>query len=1744
MESILDYKINELIYSGNESVIFRAENNKGSFILKLLNDGQLNSFRLSRFKKEFSVIQKMKSDFVRSAHDFFKYDDSYVMVLEDLGGVSLKEFVLKYGPPSSVDELMQCLDVAISIVQAIIFIHSNDVTHCNVSSANFIINPDSKDVKLIDFGFARTDNNLGYEVQEILEDTNLPYISPEQTGRFNRKVDYRTDFYSVGVTLYELFTGRLPFVANNVREWVYCHIAMEPFPLLSSSKLIPKPLSDIILKMMDKEPDNRYQSGYGIFKDLSVLREAIINGDELNTFELGKFDISDKIKIPSVIFGREKELSELVSSFENIKIRDCDFVLIKGKTGVGKSSLLWELQRVIIEKKGYIAKGSFDQLKSNVPYSALNEAFRGVIRALLTESDIEIENWRNRFMSNLGSNARLIVNAIPELESIIGKQTDITELPPLESQSRFYNAFLKFIKVFSDEDKVLVLLLDNLNWADSASLEIIKNLLLNPLSGSLLIVSSLNDDVEINEKSVLADFFFQLQESGVCYKEVLLSELSQEAIYDLISGTLPMNDQDTKRLVELCFLKTKGNPYFIVEFLNELYIKKLVWFNFDLEKWVCKFDEIASLDVADNVADFIIKKVHELPSDIQDVLRFASCIGVQFNADLISMAMKISWTDLEAKLNVACEGLFICSINETDSSVKYIEGVKAYYKFFHDRVRQEIYNTIPEADRNKIHKEIGNYLLTYFYYIDNKDQLFSILEHLNKGIEYFNSKEKKLLAEFNLRACKAAKADGAFGLALNYILVSKNISDELPWQMSKDVSFDIYYHLCETYFLCGDFVQMEQSIELALGFVSDVKQRSKVIGVRIQSLFVQHKQPEAVASAIELLNQLGVVFPQKPGYFKLIFQLLFVLLNVRKVKSVSDFKLNTYSDSLEESAMNLMAKILSASFYVSPVIFSLLIFKMIRNTLKYGLFQKSPVAFVTFGLLLYSLNFKVKGFFWSQLGMKLFQRINADDNWAQSATIYNSGLIWKESIRKSIKGFSDAFTSAMSYGDIEYAGASVSAAITYRFYAGFELNSLFEDALKQNSFLNFQKLNLHVGQTSIILQTIDNLKQGGDRPEVLLGDYYNENEWLEMFLSRKDYVSAANLYTQKIILAFIFNKYEVSLSFVEQSKRFVIDAKNILQYAMYNFYYCLALLANESGKRNFWGVSRQVRIIYQKFKVWAKQCPDNFENKFLLIKAEIARINGNVLQAVDLYDRSIACANKQELLCEQAIANELAGRFWLDLEKYEFAGYYYQKAYKLFDIWGATKKADELFNQFSKFFKHDNTNDSSLMFRAKRGVNDKVVDIETILEAAHAISGEIQYSKLVEKSLKIIMEYLGAQLGVFIRNDIDLKIEAIGRVDKDKLLIQQVDFPVTNKYVPKNFIFHVKQTQTIAIIKNACEITDNHSDFYFTENKVKSVLAIPIIHQAKFIGLFYFENNFSSDLFNNELTKIASVLCNQVAISIENALLYNSLELKVKERTIELQNKNKLLLEKNEEIEKARNELKKSNATKDKFFSIIAHDLRGPIGNIDTFFDLLAERIQENDFSGIEKLVANYNKISKNTFRLLVNLLEWARSQKGEIEHDPILQSVNALILSNIDMVEAKSKLRNIRIESKLCKDCFAFFDKNQIDTVLRNLLDNALKYVDDGGIIEVECCRQGQNVVVSVSDNGIGMSEKDKETLFDNAIFPKSKPGVKGDKGTGLGLMLCKEFVLKNGGDIWVESQNECGCTFLFTIPCSSPEG
>ena len=1498
------------IYESSNSLVYRGirKHDNQPVVLKILNSAYPTPELLSRYKQEFDIAYNLELAGVIKPYSLEKYQNTLVIVFEDFGGESLK--ILMEERRFSIEEFLK---IAIKICAALGQIHAANIIHKDINPSNIVFNPATGELKIIDFGISTilSCENPIICNPSILEGT-LAYISPEQTGRMNRLVDYRTDFYSVGATFYELLTQKLPFETLDAIELVYSHIAKQPRRLETLNPDIPQELAELVMKLLAKNADDRYKSAYGIQKDLEYILNNFNSRIKLNNFTLAKEDIYGKLHISQKLYGRESEIKALISAFERLEPR-IKMILVSGYSGIGKTALVREIYQPLTKFKGYFIAGKFDQLGRHIPYSSLIQALQSLIQQVLTESNEKIAEWREKILVAVGEQGKIITDVIPELELIIGEQPNASELESAESQNRFNLLFQKFISVFTISKQPIVLFLDDLQWADSASLKLIKLLITNTDSGLLLIGAYRDNEVSPTHPLLLT--IDEIKQAEYIVTHISLTPLDLNNISQLIADTFNCTIERAKPLTALILDKTAGNPFFINEFLKFLDTQNLLKFNLEQGEWHWDLEQIQSAKITDNVVELMSSKIQQLPRATQQVLKLAACIGNQFDLNTLSIVCEQSLLSTASEVwQAIIEGLILPIGNDYKllAVAEHGDNLKVRYKFLHDRVQQAAYSLITEDAKNSHHWQIGQLLLNNTSPTALEEKIFDIVNHLNIGIESSElslREEKDELARLNLIASKKAKASSANQLAFNYLQSGMRLLSSDSWTQQYNLTLSLYEESAEVAYLQANFNQMEKFVDVVTQQATNILDKVKVYEVTILAYIAQSKCVEAINVGLEILELLGVKLPRKLNQINVVVLLLRAKLMLRRHKTASLIDLPQMSHLQYKAAMRILNKIISPAYTAAPNLLLQIVFTQIRLSLKFGNTAESAFAYGCYGFILCGVVGDIQsGYHFGQLALKLLERLNVREIKGKTVFVAH-GLIkhWLEPAQKTLDSLLESYVVGLETGDLEYGAYSSMFYCFQAFLAGKELTKL------KLEMENYSEVMLQLGQERSLSMHkpfyygIVYLIDGVTHPSCFIDAANEKKTKLTNHLDTTERAAVYNTYFVQLMLCYLFGDYTQAIATAKLAEQYIdssISTPVIPNFYFYDSLTHLALIINNPKLRSN-KIIQKVKSNQKKMRKWADFAPNNYLHKFYLVEAEYLRAINKDTQAIEYYSKAIKLAEKNEYLHEEALAHELAAKFYLTHDSEIAAQAYMVNAYHCYRQWGASNKVKYLESQYPNLLSikiKEKTIDIFDTNTSHSGSNQQL-DITTVVRASQAISGEIMLPKLLSNLMKIVMENAGAQNGYLITSkNQELLLEVTVNAETDWQVVQQY-IPVTaSQNLPATLINYVVRTQETVVVNDATHDERFQYDSYIISHKVKSALCIPIISQGDLISIIYLENNLISGAFTEDRLEILQLLSYQVAISLENARLYEklesysrNLEQEVQKRTCELQLKNEQL---------------------------------------------------------------------------------------------------------------------------------------------------------------------------------------------------------------------------------------------------------
>jgi len=1497
MITLEGYKILIELYESPRSQVYHGyrEADRQPVVLKLLRMEYPPPEAIARFKLEYELTRRFQVPEIIQAYSLEKYENTLVLVLEDFGGQPLRNLLAQ--PPISLENF---LHLAIQITAALGAIHQQQIIHKDINPANILVNPTTQQAKIIDFGIATllSKENPTLRNLNVLEGT-LAYISPEQTGRMNRAIDYRSDFYSLGVTFYELLTQQLPFISDDPVELVHSHIAKQPLPLHQLNPAIPLVLSNLVMKLLEKTAEARYQSAFGLQADLQQCLELLSQTGEISTFELGQQDISGRFQIPQKLYGREPEVANLLTAFDRASQGNSEVMLIAGYSGIGKSALVQEIYKPITQKRGYFISGKFDQFQRNIPYSSLIQAFTGLIRQLLTTTEAEINLWREKLLNALGVNAQIIIDVISEVELIIGKQPPVIELPPQEAQNRFNLVLQNFITVFTQKEHPLVMFLDDLQWADSASLQLIEMLTSQPDSQYLLLIGAYRDH-EVDSTHPLRSAIASLEQAGVKINELTLTPLELPQIQELLSDTF--NSKDFARLAPLAQLlqqKTNGNPFFMNEFLKSLYTEGLLQFDIQKREWDWQLTQIQAAQITDNVVELMAGKIQKLPTATQQALKLASCIGNQFDLKTLAIVQEKSLPETATELWEAVEmGLILPQGNDYQllqlgdrEIAANLTNLDVVYKFLHDRVQQAAYSLIPTKQKQAVHLQIGQLLLQSVSTQEQEEKIFDIVNQLNFGLHLItDTQQRQHLAQLNLTAGKKAQASAAYEPALEYLTTGINFLAANCWQQQYPLTLELHEAAVEAAYLAGAFECMDELIEVVLRHTPTTLDQVQVYAVKIQSLIARDELLAASKLGLQVLKLLGIPIAANPGQLQILLGLLKTKLALtgRQVKALADLPKLTNPNKL--AAIRILASIASPTYLAAPNVFPLTVFKQVELSAIHGNAPESAFAYATYGLILCGVVGDLSGGYeFGELALQLIERFNAKNLQARTLLVVNCFVRhWKEPILNTIPALQAAFQIGRDTGDTEYASFAANACSSHCYFCGQELSEV--DAqlgIYVEAIQRFKKKPVF-DLIQMYRQAIANLQGKNANPCQLVGEFYDVTQMLPLHIETNYRTATFTVYAHILTLNYLFEDYNTALQNADLAIPYLDAVVALFVTGWFHFYDSLIRLAVASTKSlpERQTLLKQVTANQKKLKTWAQFAPSNYAHKLALVEAEWHRIHGEAAEAIACYDRAITLAQDNQYPNEAALANELAAKFYLAQNKLKVAQGYMQDACYLYLQWGATAKVKYLETQYPQLLARKlervviphlstkNTNASSITSSS----GSASLDLMTVMKASQALSGEIQLDKLLANLMRILMENAGAQRGfLLLETKGKFLIEAQGIVEQDSVNVLESLTIEDSQLLSVAIVNYVIRTKTSVVLNDATRKGEFIRDPYIRQSQPRSLLCAPLLNQGKLTGIVYLENNLTTGAFTPDRLELLNLLSTQAAISLENARLYTNL---------------------------------------------------------------------------------------------------------------------------------------------------------------------------------------------------------------------------------------------------------------------------
>ncbi len=1778
MPAVSGYRTLDVLYQGPRVTVYRAVRiaDETSVILKCLERPRDGSSDLARFRREYEIARRLNGPGIARVLTIEPGSRGPALVMADCGGISLAHQPHRPG-------LKDVLRIGAAVAGALGRVHAGHVIHKDVNPANIIWNPDSGAVELIDFSIAA---ELSRETSpsdiDQLEGT-LAYIAPEQTGRMNRSLDWRCDFYSLGATLYSLLTGRPPFDDDEPLSVIHGHLARAPLPPEQLNPEIPPVVSAIVLRLMTKDPDRRYQSAQGIAADLETCLATLTPAGGIADFALGNRDISPRFHIPEKLYGREGDIARLLATFEEVAAGASRLLLVYGPPGIGKSALVQELQAPLIGRRGFFPQGKYDQFKRNIPYSGLVQALRRLARRLLTESEARLAQRREELVQAIGANGALVTELIPEFIPILGPQPPVPPVPPAESEFRFQITFQNLVVALTSAREPMVLALDDLQWADRASLSLLAKLIADPEMHHLLVIGTCRTE-EATANPALGRAIESITQAGRQIETIEIGPLSAADVRRLVADTTRRDDAETGRLATLCHAKTQGNPFFLIQFLQSLHEDALITLDRAAGRWTWNAAAITARDSTDNVLDLMVGKIRRLEATTGRTLSLAACVGNGFDVATLAVITEetperlagILWPALKDGLILPLDNAYRC-LSPGAAHEAGATGSSVRFRFLHDRVQQAAYSLIPEQDRAAAHLSIGRLLQAKASGPEREERLFEIVDQLNQGrVLITDPEERRAFARLTLEAARRAKASAAFEPALAYARAGLGRLDGRCWSSDYPTMLGLNIEAAEAALMVDDFPGMESHALAVLDNTHSPLDAAQVQMIRLTAAAGRGNPTSAVAIGLEALKGLGITLPGSLGRLRLLGEvargqiaLLRARLGLLQREEGEDSPLRATTAGLLMAMVT--TAIIHARHLLIPVAVRLLEVALpSRNvgTSSFAYFAWAVIRSVT-GDLLGAVRT-------GERAMALLDTDILRHRYNRVVVIaHYSALHWSVPPARLRQIFLDAHHVALGTGDREYVIYGLAFRSRTGWQCGVELSQFkaeLEDTARSLSRLGTTPYS---GYIAALRQAVDILETGSDHPSRLNGSFFQETVTLEAFRAARNGIVVANLLTVKLALAVIFNdRTDIKAILAEQGP----IEPFIEGYATHPVALFLRGLA-ETAQRPSDTMARQrlaarlvpaITLLRKATEVGGT----NQLHRLLLLEAEWLRLHGRGTEAAERYEEAVAAASENGHIHEEGIANERAAGFHAERGHATLARAYRLQARNAYRRWGAWAKVRQM-EQRHPDLKPRTADDSAVTH--KRTISAETdrfashsLDVAAMLKAAQTISGEIRRDALVETLLRIVLHNAGAERGVLLLCQGErLVLAAEGDAGKDRFT-PLPDLPLDATAddglprLPATVISFALRSGETVVLADAGDDERFAADPYIEARRPRSVLCLPLLRQSQRVGLLYLENNLTTNAFAGERQEAPRLLAAQIAISLENVRLYDelnafnqSLEAQVAERTHELTAALAAERETHEQLRDAQQQLVQAEkmASLGQLVAGMAHEINTPVGNALTSATYLVDatrrfkeiaaagNVRRSDFNAFVATICDTNEILVSNIRRAANLVDSFKKVAAGRAHDERQHFALAPYLREVALSLEPTWRRAGHTLTLDCPESLEIdASPGEIAQIVTNLVVNSVIHGFTGGetgTLSLSVTEHDrETLVMTYRDDGQGIAPEHRARVFDPFFTTK-----RGSGSTGLGLNIVYNLVTsKLGGRIELFCDGERGARFVLTLPRTAP--
>ncbi|HEX7910510.1 MAG TPA: AAA family ATPase [Paraburkholderia sp.] len=1616
----------------------------------------------ARLEHAYELRSLLDGRFVTRPHALIEHRGSAALVLEDPGGISLSTMPMGSLP------LGRFLAIASNLAAALGALHERSLIHKDIRPANVLVNLDTGGVALTGFGIASsvTGEPPASTRPDVIA-AALAYLAPERTGRMNRPVDSRADLYSLGITFYEMLTGEFPYRANSAIEWMHCHIARPPIPLNELARDVPPQLAAIVMRLLAKTAEERYQTAQGLESDLRRCLDTWEQTGRIDPFPLGAHDVAERLRIPERLYGREAQSSALNAAFERVARQGKpELVLVSGYSGIGKSSLVNELKKQLALSYGQFTAGKFDQYKRDIPYTTLGQAFQSLTQQILDRGEAEVAHWRERLSEAVGSNGQLIVNLIPEVEDIIGPQPAVPELPAQEAQIRFHGVFGRFIGAFTRTGHPLVLFLDDLQWLDAGTICLLESLLAMPALQNVLLVGAYRDN-EVGAAHPLSRTLIAIRELGVPVHDIVLTPLQIGDVARLIGETLHARTAEVDSLAQFIVEKTGGNPFFAVQFLRTLAEERHLVFDPVRRAWGWDVARLREARFSDSVVDLMVSKIGRVPAITQAALKQFACFG---NSATTAMLTRVAGTsDTEVHLALA------------DAVTAGLVFRREHgYAFLHDRVQEAAYALIPVDERAAAHLRIGRMFAGNAQGEDLEQNIFEIVNQYNRATELIDDPaECERVVRFNLIAGRRAKTSSAYASASTYLSAGSALLGDEAWDTRYSLKFALESSLAECEFLTGDTGSAKERLASLSKRCTTLADRAAVTWLRVTLFTALDQSDLAVEICLEYLRAIGIDWDPHPTreqarseYDRLLQQ-----IGDSPIESLIDLPLLTDAD--RRATLDVLTAVLPPAFFSDENLVCLVLSRMANLSIEHGNSDASSIGYAYLGMVAGPVFGDYEaGFRFGQLGLGLVDERGLQRFKPRVYMCFAYHVMpWTKHIRTGLPLLRRAFDAASESGDLTYTGFSSCCLVTSLLAAGDPLPDVEREAQHRLGVVQAAKFGLIVDIIGAQLQLIRSLRGLTTSLGSFNDDAFDEAAF-EQHLEADPCLAIATCWywIRKLEGRYFAGDIGNALAAAEKAEPLLWTSSGHFELAEYHFYAALARArryddaAPEEQAEQF----RKLVEHHAKLEVWAEHSPSNFASRAALVAGEIARIKGNEFEAMREYESAIRFAHEQEFPLVEALAHEVAATFYMAREFTTIAFVYLGNARLAYLRWGALAKVQALDRRYPNLV-HEPVNDAPT-----RSFVAEQLDVETVVKASQAISGEIAFEKLIHSLMTIVLEHAGAGRALLVLPRAEtLWVEAEALAGREGVEVRLQSEVVTPRHLPTSILHHSIRTQERVLLDDASQPNPFSADEYLRSSRSRAVLCLPLMKQAKLMGVLYLENELAPGVFTPPRIAVLDLLASQAAISLENASL--------EEKEALLEEKEALLHE-------------------------VHHRVKNNLQLISSLLNLQASRVTD-------KSVADLFADSRNRVRSMALVHEnlYRAGNFARIAMATHVKNLCGHLARAFDMrqmgVDLQVEVDDVQLDMNRAVSC---------GLIINELVSNALKHAfpdGRGGCVRVELALVGEGRCrLSVADDGVGIA-----------------PEFSLDDADSLGLQLVHDLTHQLHGTLELSRTGGTSCSIVF---------